>query len=79
MIGMLVLAMAQWGFLTSVIAKAKHRDTAKWFAIGAVLPLIGLALAIAASTLPRIVEQPRQPKRKLEASLARLRPAITSF
>jgi hypothetical protein len=75
---MLVLAMAQWGFLTSRIANAKNRDTAKWFAIGALLPLIGLALAIAAPSVPRTVAAP-QPKRKIPARLERLRPAISSF
>lgn len=76
MLGMLVLAMAQWGFLTSRIAAAKNRDTAKWFAIG-MLPLIGLALAIGAPALPKT--KPAQPKRRIPARLARLRPAISSF
>lgn len=51
--GMLLLAMVQWGFLTAVIARGKRRDPARWFVVGAVLPVIGLVIAIAASTPPR--------------------------
>jgi hypothetical protein len=78
MLGMLVLAMVQWGFLTGVIANSKNRDAAKWFALGAVLPLIGLGLAIAASTLPReVAEKPRRLVKKAPARLPRLRPVTT--
>jgi hypothetical protein len=76
MIALLVLGMVQWGFLTGVIANSKNRDAAKWFALGAVLPVIGLGLAIAAPTMAR--EAPKPPKRKIPARLARLRPSITS-
>lgn len=79
MVALLVLGMVQWGFLTGVIARSKNRDLAKWFAIGAVLPVIGLGLAVASSTLPRTVPQPRRKIAKdLRANVARLRPAAHS-
>jgi hypothetical protein len=77
MVGLIVLAMVQWGFLTGVIANSKNRDAAKWFALGAVLPVIGLALAIGASTLPKHVEKPRVAT-KAPVRIPRLRPAATS-
>jgi len=72
MTGMLMLAMVQWGFLTGVIASSKNRNAAGWFALGAALPVLGLALAIAVSTAPRVSVTPPRSKRPLP----QLEPAI---
>ena len=53
MLEMLLFAMIQWGLLTAVIARAKHRDAAGWFGIGAALPVVGLVMAIMATPKPR--------------------------
>ena len=53
MLEMLLFAMIQWGLLTAVIARAKHRDAAGWFALGAALPVFGLVMAIMATPKPR--------------------------
>jgi hypothetical protein len=53
MIEMLMFAMIQWGAITALIARSKNRDVAGWFALGAVLPVIGLLMAILADTKPR--------------------------
>ncbi|MBA2540762.1 MAG: hypothetical protein H0V17_14075 [Deltaproteobacteria bacterium] len=53
MIEMLMFAMIQWGAITAVIARSKNRDVAAWFALGAVLPVIGLLMAIMAEAKPR--------------------------
>ena len=54
---MLLFAMVQWGVLTALIARSKNRDVGGWFALGAALPVIGLALAIAATAKPRTTRQ----------------------
>ena len=72
MTAMLMLAMVQWGFLTGVIANAKNRNAAGWFALGAALPLLGLALAIVVSSQPRIAEIPATKPRRVR----RLAPAV---
>ncbi|MBA2543419.1 MAG: hypothetical protein H0V17_27505, partial [Deltaproteobacteria bacterium] len=46
-------AMIQWGVLTALIARSKNRDIGGWFALGAVLPVIGLVMAIMAEAKPR--------------------------
>ena len=53
--GLLVLAMVQWGFLTAMIARGKKRDPALWFVLGAVLPVIGMFVALVVSTPRRRV------------------------
>ena len=50
---MLLFAMIQWGVLTALIARSKNRDVAGWFALGAALPVIGLVVAVTATTKPR--------------------------
>jgi hypothetical protein len=47
MTGMLVLMMVQWGALTAWLVRSKRRNLAGWFAIGAVLPVIGVGVALA--------------------------------
>ena len=53
MLEMLLFAMIQWGLLTAMIARSKNRDLGGWFALGAVLPVIGLVMAIMAEAKPR--------------------------
>lgn len=53
MLEMLIFAMLQWGLLTAMIARSKNRDVGGWFAVGAVLPVFGLVLAITATAKPR--------------------------
>jgi len=48
-----MFAMIQWGAITALIARSKNRDVAGWFALGAVLPVIGLVMAIVAESRPR--------------------------
>jgi hypothetical protein len=65
--GMFALAMVQWGFLTAVIARGKRRNAALWFLLGAVLPVVGIVVALAVDTAPR---QRPAPKRRQPATLA---------
>jgi hypothetical protein len=53
MLEMVLFAMIQWGVLTAMIARAKHRDVAAWFGIGAALPVFGLVAAIIVDVKPR--------------------------
>jgi hypothetical protein len=53
MLEMLLFAMIQWGLLTAMIARSKNRDLGAWFAVGAVLPVIGLVMAIMSEAKPR--------------------------
>ena len=53
MLEMVLFAMIQWGVLTAMIARAKHRDIAAWFGIGATLPVFGLIAAILVDAKPR--------------------------
>ena len=53
MLEMVLFAMIQWGVLTAMIARAKHRDIAAWFGIGAALPVFGLIAAILVDAKPR--------------------------
>lgn len=53
-----MFAMIQWGVLTALIARSKNRDLAGWFAVGAVLPVIGLVLAMMATPKPRLRTTP---------------------
>lgn len=61
--GMFVLAMVQWGVVTAVIARGKRRDASLWFLLGAVLPVVGMIIALAVDTAPkpRPVMKRRQP------------------
>ena len=53
MLEMVLFAMIQWGVLTAMIAREKHRDVAAWFGIGAALPVFGLIAAIIVDVKPR--------------------------
>lgn len=61
MLEMVLFAMIQWGVLTAMIARAKHRDVAAWFGIGAALPVFGLIAAILVDVKPRTTKT-TQPK-----------------
>jgi hypothetical protein len=63
MMGMIVLMMVQWGALTAWLARSKRRNLAAWFAVGAVLPVIGVGLALAVP-----VKQPRRPRKRASAT-----------
>jgi hypothetical protein len=55
MMGMMMLMMVQWGALTAWLVRGERRNLAAWFAIGAVLPVIGVGLAIAMPVkVPRV-------------------------
>ena len=64
MTGMLMLMMVQWGALTAWLVRSKRRNLAAWFALGAVLPVIGVALAIAVPVKVSRVSRPRLPARE---------------
>ena len=69
--GLIVMAMVQWGFLTAVIANGNRRNAALWFAVGAVLPVIGIGIALAAGRAPA----PRPKVRRAMVRIPVLRPA----
>jgi hypothetical protein len=55
---LMVFAMMQWGIFTAAIARSKQRNVAAWFAVGAVLPVIGIAILIAMPAQPRRAIRP---------------------
>ena len=58
--GLIVMAMVQWGAITAMIARGNRRNAALWFGIGAALPVVGVGIALAAGRrAPRARKQLR--------------------
>lgn len=58
--GLIVMAMVQWGFLTAIVASGNRRNAALWFGVGAALPVVGVGIALAAG---RRAPRARKPER----------------
>jgi hypothetical protein len=64
---MLPLVMIQWGAVAALFARSKQRNVVAWFAIGAVLPVIGTMIVM---ILP--AAQPRVAKAKPRTAAVRM-------
>jgi hypothetical protein len=60
MTAMLVMIMIQWGAITAWLARSKRRNLAAWFAIGALLPVIGVGVVLAMPVKPKAAPRPRK-------------------
>ncbi len=72
MLEMVLFAMIQWGVLTAMIARAKNRDLAAWFGIGAALPVVGLVAAILVDAKPRTAKSPQPARARASRATAQL-------
>lgn len=72
MLEMVLFAMIQWGVLTAVIARAKNRDLAAWFGIGAALPVFGLVAAILVDVKPRTAKSTQGVRTQTSRATAQL-------
>lgn len=72
MLEMVLFAMIQWGVLTAMIARAKHRDLAAWFGIGAALPVFGLVAAIIVDAKPRTAKSTQPVRARAPRATAQL-------